>query len=99
MLTPNLSTAQKQLMQLHDLVHGDRSIGANSSIFNFVHPALSTTLIIRLGIESIGDRIIRDQIEVDDLDDDEYIPSERLTTIIEDTLGRYPVLRCAISCP
>ena len=58
----------------------------------FVHPALSTRLVEKLGIESITDRIIRLEIEIDDEDDDEYVPSERLTTIIQDTLRRYPEL-------
>lgn len=90
MLTPDF--VNRKLMQLEDLVHGDRSIGAHTNILHFVNTALSTELIERLGIESVSDRIIRDQIEIDDDDDDEYVPSERLTTIIEDTLGRYPIL-------
>lgn len=82
---------QRKLLPLGDLVYGNRSVDSSNSKLNFVHPALPVTLVTTLGIESVEDRVIRDQIEIDDEDDDEYIPSERLTTIIEDTLGRYPI--------
>ena len=83
---------QRKLLPLEDLVYGNRSLDSSSTKLNFVHPALPETLVRSLGIESVENRVIRDQIEIDDEDDDEYIPSERLTTIIEDTLGRYPIL-------
>lgn len=83
---------QRRLVVLPDLVYGDRSLGVSTAQLDFVHPAVSADLVDRLGIESARSRIIRLQIEIDNQDDEEYVPSERLTTIIEDTLRRYPIL-------
>ena len=85
----SIPDTQKKLKLLHDLVHGDRILGASSTELNFVHPEISPGLVNRLGIESVAERISRLQIEIDDEDDDEYAPCERLTTVIEDNLGRY----------
>ena len=79
------------LRSLPDIVFGDKSMAVNMPDLHFAHPTMSSKLIEGLRIESLFERATRLQIEIDDDDDDEYIPQERLTTIIADTLGRYPI--------
>lgn len=87
-LVPDL---QGKLRKLPDIVHGDRNISGDASTFNFVHTALSPKLIDGLGIENSLARATRLGISFEDEDEDEYTPREKLTTVISDTLGRYPI--------
>lgn len=74
-----------------EVVSGDRSLAINMPDVRFTHPSLSSELVRGLHIESPAQRATRLHIEVHDDEDDEYVPQERLTTIIADTLKRYPV--------
>lgn len=87
-LVPDL---QGKLRKLPDVVHGDRVLSGDASTFNFVHPALSRSLIDGLGIENSLARATRLGISFEDEDEDEYTPEEKLTTVISDTLGRYTI--------
>lgn len=79
------------LRPMSDIVYGDRVVTGTIAAFNFTHPAISADLIQRLEIEHSLDRATRLEIEVDDGDEDEYTPRETLSTVISDTLGRYPI--------
>lgn len=79
------------LRKLSDIVHGDRNVAGEMANFNFTHPAISEDLINRLGIENSFERATRLEIEFEDEDEDEYTPREKLSTVISDTLGRYPI--------
>jgi sacsin len=74
-----------------ELVSGDRSLAINMPDVHFTHPSVSSELIRGLHIESPVQQATRLEIELHDDDDDEYVPQEKLTTIIADTLSRYPV--------
>ena len=78
------------LRSLVDIVHGDWDAAGHVK-FNFTHAKLSMDLINRLGIENSLARATRLEIEIEDEDEDEFTPRERLSTIICDTLGRYPI--------
>lgn len=80
-----------KLRSLQDIVHGDRNVGGDIAKFNFTHPRISEDLIRRLGIETSFARATRLEIDFEDEDEDEYTPREKLSTIISDTLGRYPI--------
>ena len=80
-----------RLRRLQDIVQGERSIGSDSLNFNFTHPRLSRYLTSRLGVETSLSRAMRLDVDVEDEDEDEYTPHEKLSTIISDTLGLYPV--------
>lgn len=75
------------LRGLTDIVHGSDAIAK----FNFTHPAISAEVIDRLGIENSLARATRLEIEFEDEDEDEYTQKEKVTNMIADTLGRYPV--------
>ncbi len=79
------------LRNLSDIVHGDRTVRGDISRFNFTHPRVSEYLIQQLEIEDSFERAIRLDIDFDDEDEDEYTQRESLTTVICDTLGRYPI--------
>lgn len=79
------------LRDLSDIVHGDRNVRGDISRFNFTHPRVSEYLIRRLGIEDSFERAIKMGIGFEDEDEDEYTQRESLTTVICDTLGRYPI--------
>ena len=79
------------LRPMSDIAYGDRVVTGTIAAFNFTHPAISADLIQRLEIEHSLDRATRLEIEVDDGDEDEYTPRETLSTVISDTLGRYPI--------
>ena len=79
------------LRAFSDVVHGDPNITGTIAEFNFAHPAISADLAQRLGIEHSLARATRLEIESEDEDGDEYTPREKLSTIISDTLGRYPI--------
>ena len=79
------------LRDLADVVYGERITTGKMAEFNFAHPALSPDLLKRLGVEKTDQRALRLEIEIEDEDEDEYVPREKLSTIICDTLRRYPI--------
>lgn len=79
------------LRKLSEIVHGDRNVRGDISEFNFTHPRVSEDLIKRLEIEDSFERAIKLDIGFEDGDEDEYTQRESLTTVICDTLGRYPI--------
>lgn len=91
-LTKIMVPDTKQILRFRsELVSGDRSLALNMPDVHFTHPSVSSEIIRGLHIESPVQRATRLEIELYDDDDDEYVPQERLTTIIADTLSRYPV--------
>ncbi|KAL8717029.1 MAG: hypothetical protein Q9225_005692 [Loekoesia sp. 1 TL-2023] len=82
---------ERRLRPRMDIVHGDRNIKGRITSFNFVHPRISPDLVQRLDLEKSVSRAIRLDIEFEDEDEDEYVPREKLSTTISDTLGRYPI--------
>ena len=81
-----------KLAFLADIVYGDPSVVVKDAEIRYTHPDISTGLITRLGIESVRERATRLQIAIEDEDEDEYVPREELSTIISDTLRRYPIM-------
>lgn len=79
------------LRNLSDIVHGDRNTTGDIAAFHFTHPAISEEIVQKLDIENSLARATRLAIEFEDEDEDEYTPREKLTTIISDTLCRYPI--------
>ena len=79
------------LRKLTDIVYGDRNVTGEVSSFNFTHPRISEDLIKRLRVENSYARAMRLEIDFEDEDEDEFTPREKLSTIICDTLGRYPI--------
>ncbi len=90
---PNLLVPDTEsiLRELSTIVYGDRGVIGTIAAFNFTHPKISDDLIQRLGIEHSLARATRLEIEFEDEDEDEYTPRETLSTVISDTLGRYPI--------
>ncbi|KAL8656205.1 MAG: hypothetical protein Q9210_000400 [Variospora velana] len=82
---------EKRLRPRTDVVYGERKVTGEIATFNFVHPKISPDLVQRLDLEKSFARATRLGIEFEDEDEDEYTPYEKLTTIISDTLGRYPI--------
>ncbi|KAL9611371.1 MAG: hypothetical protein Q9167_003990 [Letrouitia subvulpina] len=83
---------EQKYRKLSDIVHGDRSLASTSTMtFHFTHARISTDLAERLNIEDLSTCAIRLGIDFEDDDDDEYVPREKFTTIICDTLSRYPI--------
>ncbi|KAL8770273.1 MAG: hypothetical protein Q9209_003909 [Squamulea sp. 1 TL-2023] len=74
-----------------EIVCGERNVTGTIATFSFVNPRLSPDLVEQLGLENSFARATRLGIEIEDEDEDEYTPREKLTTIISDTLGRYTV--------
>ncbi|KAL8825253.1 MAG: hypothetical protein Q9191_004522 [Dirinaria sp. TL-2023a] len=81
---------ERKLQRMCDVVTGEIALVSSANL-RFVHPAISSQLAEKLGIETVQERAARLEIEIDDEDEDEYIPRERLTTIICDTLRRYHI--------
>ena len=79
------------LRNISDIVFGDHNTTSPISEFNFTHPTISNDLIQRLGVEHSLTRATRLEIEFEDEDEDEFTPREKLSTVISDTLGRYPI--------
>ena len=79
------------LRSLPEIVHGDPDVNGGIANFNFTHARVSEDLIARLRIENSFARATRLAIDFEDEDEDEYAPREKLSNIIKDTLGRYPV--------
>ncbi|KAL8986736.1 MAG: hypothetical protein Q9177_003996 [Variospora cf. flavescens] len=82
---------EKRLRPRTDIVYGERTVTGEVATFNFVHPKISPHLVQCLDLEKSFARATRLGIEFEDEDEDEYTPYEKLTTIISDTLGRYPI--------
>ena len=79
------------LRDLADVVQGEVVDTGKMDHFNFTHPTISMDLLCRLHVETAYERATRLNLEIEDEDDDEYAPREKLSNIICDTLGRYPV--------
>ena len=79
------------LRALPDIVYGDPNVNGGIANFNFTHARISKDLIDRLGVENSLARATRLAIDFEDEDEDEYAPREKLSNIIKDTLGRYPI--------
>lgn len=79
------------LRELPEIVHGSCNITGIATKFHFTHPGVSNKVIERLEVENSLARATRLNIDFEDEDEDEYTPGEKLTNIIADTLGRYPV--------
>ena len=79
------------LRDLPDIVYGDPNVNGGIANFNFTHARVSEDLIGRLGVENSFARATRLAIDFEDEDEDEYAPREKLSNIIKDTLGRYPI--------
>ena len=79
------------LRKLSEIVHGDRNVRGDICDFNFTHPRVSEYLIKQLEIEDSFERAIAMDVGFEDGDEDEYTQRESLTTVICDTLGRYPI--------
>ena len=79
-----------KMQRICDVVTGETGLVSSVNL-HFVHPAISSRLAEKLGVETVRERATRLELEIDDEDEDEYIPRERLTTIISDTLGRYQI--------
>ena len=90
LLVPDTSA---KLRSWFDIVHGQCTSIRRADALNFVHPRMSKLLIDQLKIEHCDDRTVQLAIglEDDDDDNDEFAPHERPTTVINDTLGRYPI--------
>jgi sacsin len=56
----------------------------------FVHDRVSLETLSKLQIDTLRDRMIKDELKIDEEDDDEYTPQEELTTVLSDCLRRYP---------
>lgn len=82
---------ERKLRPRTDIVHGERKVTGEIATFNFVHPQISPYLVQHLDLEKSFARATRLGINFEDEDDDEYTPHEKLTTIISDTLDRYPI--------
>lgn len=82
---------EKRLRPRMEIVYGDRNIKGKIASFNFVHTRISPDLVQRLDLEKSLSRAIRLDIEFEDEEEDEYVPREKLSTTISDTLGRYPI--------
>lgn len=58
---------------------------------NLTHSGIPRRTILRLGIGSLRERLIKGMLDIEDVDDDEFDQREKVTTRIADTLDRYPV--------
>lgn len=67
-----------------NIVHGDREISGKLADLHFTHPTVSEDLIHRLGLETAHQRAISLAIEIDGEEDDEYVPEEKLSSIISE---------------
>ena len=88
LLIPDRSSTLREIL---DIVHGDGLSSGGTADFHFCHGDISQSLISRLGIEDAFERATRMNIEFEDEDENEYTQSESLSTIIDDTLTRYPI--------
>lgn len=74
-----------------DMVWGDRIITGDADDVAYAHASMSKDLLRRLKVEKSQERATRLNLDLEDEDEDEYTPREKLSTIICDTLGRYPI--------
>jgi sacsin len=80
-----------KLQKLIDIVHSDSPDAGMKEDLIFTHPGISPELANRLGLEDTLARAIRLQIALDSDNEEDYVPGEKLTTVISDTLGRYSI--------
>lgn len=80
-----------KLQKLNDIVHSDSADASMEEDLIFTHPGISPELANRLGLEDTLARAIRLQIDLDSDNEEDYVPGEKLTTVISDTLGRYSI--------
>lgn len=76
---------------LPEIVHGYPNINCGIANLNFTHTRISEDLITRLEVEDSFAYATRRDIKLEDEEDDEFTPREKLSTVIADTLGRYPI--------
>ncbi|KAI9838391.1 MAG: hypothetical protein M1819_005660 [Sarea resinae] len=82
---------QGMLVPLSQLTHGDPSLLGETDGTKFVHSAIPASLAKDLQIDGIREACIRGQLALHDDDGDEYIQQESITTVISNTLERYPI--------
>ena len=58
---------------------------------NFTHPDIPYSIVAKLRIEPLSERIKKGQLGLADIDDDEFDQHEEVADGINDTLERYPV--------
>jgi len=58
---------------------------------NFTHTRIPADLITRMGVGNSFAYTTRNEINIEDKDEDEYTPREKLSTVTADTLGRYSI--------
>jgi len=79
------------LREMADIVHGNSPNTGITGGLNFTHPEIGADLADHLGLEDSLARAIRLQIALDSDNEEDYVPGEKLTTVISDTLGRYSI--------
>lgn len=80
------------LCTLEDATYND--LGPFSSVqgtTNFTHPDIPYSIVAKLRIEPLSERIKKGQLGLADIDDDEFDQHEEVADGINDTLERYPV--------
>ncbi|KAF4626625.1 hypothetical protein G7Y89_g11535 [Cudoniella acicularis] len=58
---------------------------------SLVHPGIPRTSINRLLIEPLSERILKEGLNIEDIDEEDFDQKEKVTTRIADTLDRYRV--------
>lgn len=79
------------LRAIGDIVHGEPLSTGRIMELNYTHSDVSARLARGLRIDNAMDRAIKDEIDTDSEDETEFAPQESLTTVISDTLERYPL--------
>lgn len=85
-------TQECTLVKIAELtISGDpgRQCGLNVETLHFVHHRVPLETLSKLQIATLRNRMVNDELKIDEEDDDEYTPQEELTTIISDCLRRY----------
>jgi hypothetical protein len=62
------------------IVHGDPNIHGGIADLNFTHTIISEGLITRMGVENSFAYTTRNEINIENEDEDEYTPREKLST-------------------
>ncbi|RDL30678.1 Uncharacterized protein BP5553_10023 [Venustampulla echinocandica] len=82
----------REFFPIQDVSFGDLGLFKPKQKVNIAHPDIPFRTILRLGIDSLRERLIKGMLEIEDIDDeDEFDQRENVTTRIADTLDRYPV--------
>lgn len=79
------------MRNLTEIVHGEPVVDGQLAEFHYTNTRVSIDLAERLELETCYERALRLSIEIDEEDDDEFTPREKLADIVSDTLSRYPV--------